>query len=342
MYIDYMEKTRFSEHYSQLLKNIFRIMAAERRDIMNSPLRRRYVAFRIAVLATLIGEEPDYYWGRDYPGSTLKQRSASITGARLNFGNHIFNDPEKIVYLKDKVAFAETFHAFFNRRYCCPHNVSETEFCNLFRSVKRLVVKPMRGMGGRGVQVIDVDDNLEHIYQNLFRQKDPSIVEEYIAQTGLLHELNPSSLNTIRVITIRFGEKIIPASAYLRLGGPESVTDNLHSGGVKILIHMPDGKLLDGMTMSRNHLTRHPATGVSFTGLTIPRWDEILAFCIRAHEAAPEGLDRIGWDVCVDDAHLLMIEGNDCPGFGAYRKGNPNCWRLFKQYFNEKERAALF
>jgi hypothetical protein len=101
---------------------------------------------------------------------------------------------------------------------------------------------------------------------------------------------------------------------------------------------MADGKLLDGMTFTRNHLSRHPQTGKKFSGLFVPRWGEVVDFCIKAHSIAPKELNRIGWDVCVDESQLLMIEGNGCPGFGPYRPGNPDCWKLFKRYFNSLER----
>ena len=66
-YIDYMERFRFSKNYDYLHKKIFRKIAEDRPDIFRSPIKRKYVALRIAILGTLIGEEPDYYWGRDYP-----------------------------------------------------------------------------------------------------------------------------------------------------------------------------------------------------------------------------------------------------------------------------------
>ena len=209
----------------------------------------------------------------------------------------------------------------------------------MFQGVERLAVKPVSGSMGSGFRVIDIRDDLPAVYDEL--SADPGIIaEEFIFQTGLLHDLNPSSLNTIRVITLRMPEGVRAVSSYLRLGGPQSMTDNLHTGGVKVVIRMSDGKLLDGMTMTRNRLTSHPVTGVPFSGLTVPRWDEVVDFCVRAHEAAPEGLDRIGWDVCVDETHLLMIEGNAIPGFAPPRRGNPDCWKMFRQYLDAKERAG--
>ncbi len=337
MYIDYMERFRFSDTYKSLHRQIIEKIKEDRPDIMKSWIRRNYIVLRISMLATFIGEEPDSYWGLDYPGSTLRQRLSTITGARLNFGNRIFNDPQKIYLLNDKCAFAEHWENFFSRRYCCIKTISETDFSKLFHNTEKLVVKPIDGMRGEEFHIIETDGDPATIYRILSAKNENCIVEEYIAQSGILHNLNPSSLNTIRVITLRIDGKIIPASAYLRIGGSGEYTDNFHNGGVEVVIRMSDGKLLDGMTFTRNHLTKHPQTGVRFSGIMVPRWQEVLDFCIKAHSIAPDGLDRIGWDVCVDESHLLMIEGNGCPGFGPYRRENPDCWKLFKMIFNNWE-----
>ena len=202
-----------------------------------------------------------------------------------------------------------------------------------------MAVKPRNGVGGKGFRMIDVNDDLPEIYRELILEP-PLIAEEYIFQTGLLHELNPSSVNTVRLITLRNKDAILLLDAYVRIGRVGSLTDNFHTRGVTAEVRMADGLMLDGEQAVRNHLSCHPDSGVRFSGETIPRWGEVVDLCIRAHEIAPEGLDLIGWDVCVDETHLLLIEGNNTPGFGAYRKGNPNGWKLFKEYLNEAEKAG--
>ena len=339
-YIDYMERFRFSKRYKELHDQIFCCIREDRPDIFYSPLRRKYISFCILVLGIVRGEDPAFFWGRDYPGSSLRQRRAAVTRCRLLFGNSIFNNPNKTAYLKDKILFSHHWEAFFSRSSCCPQEVTEEEFCRVFHGIERLAVKPREGSLGTGFRVVDVHNNLEEIYRDLVNQPQ-LIVEEFVFQTGLLHELNPTSLNTVRFATLRMKNRIIPIYALLRLGGANRLTDNFHTNGVLVTIRMADGLILDGMTATRNRLSCHPTTGMQFSGKTIPRWNEVVDFCIRAHEIAPEGLDLIGWDVCVDETHLLMIEGNGCPGFSAYRRGNPDGWKLFKQYLNAKERDGL-
>ena len=340
LYVDYMERYFLTGAYYRACQRLIKSIEEERPDIAKSRVKLSYVRFCAALLALLFGEEPEYYWGRDYPRGMLLQIPAAVTGARLNFGKKIYNDPQKTYLLSNKIEFAKYWKGFYCRKFCQSDMVSEREFMELFHDSVRLIAKPLAGERGCGIKVYEISGNLREVFVQI-SMLEPSIVEEYVFQTGVLHELNPSSLNTIRVITLRNGSIVSPISAYLRIGGQGSVTDNLHTGGVKVTISIPDGRTIDGVTMTRNHLTRHPQTDIGFSNIGIPRWQDVLSMCIQAHESAPEGLDLIGWDVCVDEHQLLLIEGNECPGFAPYRRGNPNGWRILKRYINSKYTEKL-
>ena len=338
-YIDYMENFLLSGEYYRTQRKLYRLLSADRPDIAHSRIKWMWVRIRTAMLALLIGVRADNYWGLDYPGKTLRQMWGGISSSRFSFAKDVLNSPDKKHLLRNKAECADYLREFFCRRFCQSDKVTEAEFCDLFRTAPRLIVKPLAGLMGRGIRIYDVKDNLEELYREI-TALEPSIVEEYVFQSGILHELNPDSLNTVRVITLRDGESIAPVSAFLRLGRAGSTVDNMHSGGIVVSIEMSGGKTVDGVTMTRNHLTVHPDNGLKFSGITIPRWKEVLDFCVRAHRKMPDGLNLIGWDVCVDDTQLMLIEGNGDPGFAPYLKGNPNCWKLFKQYFSERERKS--
>ena len=338
-YIDYMENFLLSGEYYRTQRKLYRLLSANRPDIAHSRIKWMWVRIRTAMLALLIGERADNFWSMDNPGNTLRQLWGGISSSRFSFAKDVLNSPDKKHLLRNKAEFADYLREFFCRGFCQTDKVTEAEFCDMFRTSPRLIVKPVMGMMGRDIRIYDVHDNLKELYRQI-TALGPSIAEEYVFQSGILHEINPSSLNTIRVITLRDGESITPLCAMVRFGREGSAVDNLHSGGVAAVVELSDGRTADGFTMTRNHLAVHPDSGKKISGITIPRWKEVLDFCVRAHRKMPDGLNLIGWDVCVDDTQLMLIEGNGDPGFAPYLKGNPNCWKLFKQYFSERERKS--
>jgi len=172
----------------------------------------------------------------------------------------------------------------------------------------------------------DVVRALEHINS----LEGTHIVESFICQTGLLHEMNPSSLNSVRVITVRQAQGITVLNTYFRVGRGGSVVDNASSGGVMFEVDRHTGKLGQGTDFFGNSYSCQPDTSFPITGKSVPRWDEVLAFCTAAHLAAPEGLDLIGWDVCVSEDGLYLIEANDCPGWIAPLTDGEDYWKLLR------------
>ena len=206
---------------------------------------------------------------------------------------------------------------------------------DIFGLCKRIIVKVFNGMGGKGVRAINVDKaSLKSIYQDLAKSSKNQIVEEYIFQKGYFHDLNPSSVNSIRVTTIRVQEEVKVLYAFLRTGCGNSVVDNLHSGGIVFEIDRKTGIIHKGHTFSQFDIAIHPYSKIKIAGHVIDRWQEIIEFVTRAHLHAPSGSYMIGWDVCVSDDHLSLIEGNSCPGFPHLPDPNDNLWGEVQEYLD--------
>jgi hypothetical protein len=160
------------------------------------------------------------------------------------------------------------------------------------------------------------------------------VVEEYIVQKGFFHDVNPGSVNTIRVTTVRVQEEIQVLFAYLRTGLGNSLVDNLHSGGIVFEIDRKTGTIQKGHTFSKFDIAIHPYSKMKVAGHVIDRWEEILEFVRKAHRHAPEGQNMIGWDVCVSDDGLSLIEGNSGPGFPEVLDPNEDLWGEVKGYLD--------
>lgn len=341
VYLTYLTPPSFAEgckkienwfHFNDFLK----VLETQHKDRLRFPLAKWFYLLDYIFSAVLFGACNENYFRFNYCGNrSWRYRTKNITSRRLSFIVAHLNSLEGRELLNDKVKFAEHWDRFFNRAY---FSIADTEcyreaFCERFRNCKKLIVKPLAGLRGQGIRIIDVKDNLSEIYDDLRADTEKKIVEEYIEQTGLLHTFNPSSLNTVRVITLRDGENVHLLSATLRVGGKDAVIDNLHAGGVGFTVSPENGMIHSGISMNGTGGTAHPDTGMEIAGRQIPNWDAVKEFCIEAHKIAPNNLEYIGWDVCVCEDRLYMIEGNGWPGVAPCLEGQ-DLWGTICRFFD--------
>ncbi|QIB64705.1 sugar-transfer associated ATP-grasp domain-containing protein [Kineobactrum salinum] len=203
-------------------------------------------------------------------------------------------------------------------------------------SMDRVVLKPRGGRLGRNIYVIDrllegergecyrvngtEVDLVEFIesltitpYGDYTDAYDGWIVQEYVQQEESLSELNPSSLNTIRVITFRgHNDEIFIVGAALRVGRLGSYIDNMDKGGVAVSIDSHSGQCGVGKFKAQygsEVLTSHPDSGILFSGLSVPEWAEVCRICVRAASLVPT-VRSIGWDVGCTPSGPTIIEAN--------------------------------
>ena len=261
-------------------------------------------------------------------------RLKCISKQRQFFICNYLNAEKDRKILSSKVLFAQHWNEFFLRKWCPirpADPIDEDEFVKLFKDVDLLISKPISDAGGRGIRVHETG-NLSALYRQLLQEKKNLIVEEYIHQDGLLHELNPSSLNTLRVCTLRDENEIRILFCKLRFGIPGNVVDNSHSGGTLVQIDRDSGRAIIAVDYNGNLLQTMPNLDIPVTDFQVPRFFEALDWCRKAHLAGPEGLGLIGWDLCICRDRFYMIEANHLPAFTAPYHDDP--WREMKDYLD--------
>ncbi len=336
-YFDFkMARIRSEKNYQRLSKEMHEIY-------QKSPVLQQYPWEKISQdyrkCYMLFGTEPEDYSSFEFVEKSWRDRSHHVTRIRLNFLRSVLNTGE-LELLNDKVRFNTHWEKYLHRRWCDVQSCSLEEFTALFQNVDRLMIKARNGSGGRGIEVWDAgqtEESLTELYTRLAERKDGCLVEEYYRQTGLLHDMNPSSLNTIRVCTIRSNKRAEVVFAYLRCGIEGAFMDNLHSGGIRFPVDVTNGRIHKGQSYTRSGIEIHPTSGIAVAGQTVPRWEEVKKMCIEAHEIAPDSLRFIGWDVCVSTEELLFIEGNATPGFPPTLSPNDNLWKRVRKILNDIE-----
>jgi hypothetical protein len=181
------------------------------------------------------------------------------------------------------------------------------------KNIKRLVLKPVEGMQGKGILVVN-RENIKDLSKILNQDnKKDYIIQEYIEQHLGMNRINPYSLNTVRIATILSPNgKVELLAAMLRTSATKSSLDNFSLGGIVIGIDINSGKLKkEGIIGIPNGkvITKHPLTKTEFRNFEIPFWQEVKELSKKAQKIFYP-VKSIGWDIAITKDMPILIEGN--------------------------------
>lgn len=189
----------------------------------------------------------------------------------------------------------------------------------LCQDIPRGVIKPtVGGMHGCDVRVLTMKDGMtdggDSVAQLFSQYQKNFIIQEYVQQHEGMAQLNPTSLNTIRVLTYRDGSSIYTMYAIARIGRMGGQIDNLTSGGIFADIDIQTGTI-EKCAYGAPGENRIETTdcGTRLEGFRMPSFDRVLSLAKELHTRLPY-FDLVGWDMAVDaQGEPLLIEWNRAP-----------------------------
>lgn len=231
-------------------------------------------------------------------------------------------DYDTYMLFKHKELFNKKYNRFLGREWFYLDNEKELMRFEAFLSEhKEIIVKPIDGHCGEGVIKISLNDmqKKNEIVQSVHRGAT-YICEEVVYNDKSLAMLNPTSLNTLRVNTMvkKDGTPVI-LDCLLRVGGKDSVVDNLNGGGIAYPVSMEGFIDHYGVDNRGNEFSHHPSTNVKMIGLEIPRFDELKSWILNVAKEEPKAR-LVGWDVAITDSEFVLIEGNMGSGEDAMQR----------------------
>lgn len=265
------------------------------------------------------------------------ERSTVITRGINNEIIRKYNDPEFMKIFNDKIVFNKKFNSYLKRDWLELTNDNISNFNKFIKKHNIFVAKPTQESCGKGVEIITVnEDNIKDLYETLISNKQ-ILIEEIAIQCEELNEFHPSSINTLRVVTLK-GSVV---AALFRIGNNNNHVDNFNNEGLCVPIDVETGLIkFPAIDKKGNLYEKHPITQKEIIGFKIPRWNEVIAFCEQASLEIPQ-VGYIGWDVCVGKKDIFFIEANEFPGHDLYglpphRENNIGLYPKFKEAM-EKE-----
>lgn len=245
-----------------------------------------------------------------------EQRATYVTRSVNNTLVSLLNDRAYYHTFDNKNEFYSMFSDCMGRGWMDFASATLEQFQDFMAGREEIMVKPDAESGGKGVEKVSKNEypSLEALYEKL-KSDDIGVIEDVVVQHEKMASLNPSCLNTLRVVTILNDKGPHIIYAYIRVGNSDRPVDNLHSGGMCAPIDLETGKIqYPGYDKNRVTYLVHPKTGVKIQGFELPYWMETVSMCLKAAIRVPQ-MRYIGWDVGITENGPVFVEGNNLPGY---------------------------
>lgn len=306
-------RSRQPEYYEKGLR-----MIRDTLDIFCGPLtdaqRERYTVDMIYSLHRF-GCMYDEYFLMGFEYLNAEGRDRFLTDKNRWAYYERMNGSDKDRLFKEKALTYSLFRKYYARELLY---LSGEDDCAAFRDFRgrhpAFIVKPPDGTCGKGVYIYRDTETCAPEDRDLLRQllaNGPVVIEELIRQHPEMERLHPSSLNTVRIPTVkRPNGEVVVFHPFLRAGTGTSIVDNAGSGGIIIPVDAATGiTSQSGMTEHGVYYLQHPDTGLTIPGFQIPEWEQALRF-VTELAGVVDGIGHVGWDCALTENGWVMVEGN--------------------------------
>lgn len=205
--------------------------------------------------------------------------------------------------------------------------ISRAEALERCQNLEDVVIKPsMIGKWGTGVRIFSSEKGMiqeSESINDLFNQFGKNfIIQRKVVQHREMARLNPTSLNTLRILSYRHGDEVIILYAVVRIGRKDKIVDNETAGGINADIDLSSGCIKDCAygTPAEKRITMTDI-GTILKEFEIPSFKETISIVKDLHLRLPY-FHIIGWDFGIDsEGRPIMIEWNRCPDLSQTAHG---------------------
>ena len=141
------------------------------------------------------------------------------------------------------------------------------------------------------------------------------VAEELIIQAKELSAVHASSVNTMRVITIRMDDRVEVLPCVWRVGRGGRCVDNGGSGGIFCILD-DNGVIFSTADEHGNSYDVHPDTKHPLVGFKVPRHEEARELAKELAMVVPSNR-WCGWDLALTEEGWVLQEANSQGGIVA-------------------------
>lgn len=209
-------------------------------------------------------------------------------------------------------------HQFFDEQYNTL-SVSDAGFMLQNRHDEdEWMIKPSIHSGkGKNIQIMDYNNDRLSVngYQKTLSDlkkdhKGNFIIQQKLKQHKILSQIHPDSVNTIRIMTLRWNNQIHVLSAFARFGINGNILDNIGSGGIGFGLNEAGYFSKYGLDYQRKRDAYHPNFTQPLNNYKFPEYQTVIDTVVRMHQQTFY-FDLISWDMTVNQHNTpVFIEYN--------------------------------
>lgn len=183
------------------------------------------------------------------------------------------------------------------------------ELCDAYmRENKELVIKATSAAGG-GTAVSFLSKLNKEELKELLTKRSDYLIQELIIQHDVLNSFNPTSVNTLRLTTLYFDNKIDLLACLIRVGVTGSRLDNHVQGGTLVGV-TKEGKTLEWALTGANDKIEVLPSGLELkNGIVVPYYDEAVNLVKNCHKEIAM-VKIVSWDVAITPDGPMIVECN--------------------------------
>lgn len=242
-----------------------------------------------------------------------EQRKTYLTRGKNNEIVKKFNDKSKFYIFDNKEEMYKIYNKFLKRQWMVLNENNYNDFLDFFKQNKVIIVKPIDGEGGKGIEKYEYINGEESkiVYSSLLFKKQ-LLVEQCIKQHPDMNKLYNKSVNTLRMFTFYKDGQAYFLQAILKVGNG-GVVDNFSSGGMYTYVDDEGTVYAEAIDQMDNKYYKHPISNETIVGFKVSMFKEAVGMVKEAAKVVPE-MGYIGWDVAISEDGPVLVEGNCYPG----------------------------
>lgn len=174
----------------------------------------------------------------------------------------------------------------------------------------KVIIKPSTDTSsGKNVRILDTNISSAEIKNILKLYGDNYVVQVLVEQSLVTSQLNPTSLQTMRINTLLLNGECTAIKSTMRCGGVGQIVDNLNAGGFMVGISS-DGRL-NRLGYSFDGQIHNQTNGFKLHDIIIPNFKNVVNTAIKCHIKYLPNCSFVAWDFSLTkDNKPILIEAN--------------------------------
>jgi hypothetical protein len=246
----------------------------------------------------------------DFHMLTPHERRTYMTSAKSNHLAQRLNAVEQRPIFANKLLFNGQFAPYIGREYLDLRTCGVNELGSFTSRHARVVAKVADGLGGQGIDVFSTSDltDLEAFKIERLAQRQV-LLEQFLIQHSTMMRLNPTSVNTLRIVTYLDKAHVVHTLARVLKIGNGGDVDNFKAGGMYTLLDEQGVVQFPAIDGGDRVFEVHPVTGTPIVGFEVPNWLAVLNLVDTIAQEVPR-IRYVGWDIAITPEGAAVIEGN--------------------------------